>query len=89
MRRTWSSAIDPDTREAPAPVQLLRWLGLYSLPIFLAHTIFSAALRIGLLSYGFDNVVLHLVGATVIGLLGPILLVMITRRLRIAKLLGF
>ena len=83
------AGIDPDTREAPAPVQLLRWLGLYSLPIFLAHTIFSAALRIGLLSYGFDNVVLHLVGATAIGLLGPILLVMITRRLRIAKLLGF
>ena len=81
--------LDPGTERASALVRWLRYLGLYSLAIFLAHTIFSAAFRIALLKVGIDNLPVHLIVATAVGLAGPIVLVWISRRLGVAKVLGF
>ncbi|MEW9919821.1 acyltransferase family protein [Marimonas sp. MJW-29] len=81
--------LDPGAERPSAPIAFLRLLGLYSLPIFLAHTIFSAAFRIGLLKVGVDGLNVHLLVATIVGLAGPIALVWGSRRLGVAKLLGF
>ena len=81
--------LDPGTEDPPAVVRWLRYLGLYSLAIFLAHTIFSAAFRIGMLKAGVENLPVHLVVAVIVGLAGPVLLVWASRRLGIAKVLGF
>ena len=81
--------LDPGTDQATPVVRLLRYLGLYSLAIFLAHTIFSAAFRIGMLKLGVDGLIPHLFVAVVVGLAGPIALVWVSRQLGVAKLLGF
>lgn len=81
--------LDPNTEDASVPITLLRILGLYSLPIFLAHTIFSAAFRIALRSSGVEMLSVHLLVATLVGLIGPILLVWVSHRLHIGKILGF
>lgn len=83
------SWLDPQRDAAPVAIRLLRYLGLYSLPIFLAHTVFSAAFRIGLLSQGVEDLPVHLVGATVVGLAGPIVLARVSQHLGASRLLGF
>jgi fucose 4-O-acetylase-like acetyltransferase len=55
-------------------VRLLRYLGVISLAIYVAHTIFSAATRAVLLKAGFEDVTLHMVLGTLTGLVGPVLL---------------
>ena len=81
--------LDSNIPAPTAPIALLRFLGLYSLPIFLAHTIFSAAFRIALRMSGVEMLSVHLLVATLVGLAGPIFLVWISDRLNISKLLGF
>ena len=80
--------LDPGTEEAPAGIRFLRYLGLYSLAIFLAHTIFSAAFRIALLAAGVVDLPVHLTVATVVGIAGPILMLQASRWLGIARWLG-
>ena len=83
------SWFDSSEEEPGGAVRVLRYLGLCSLPIFLAHTIFSAAFRIGMLKVGVDNLTVHLVVATIVGLLGPIVLARISAALGMRRVLGF
>ncbi|EAU45910.1 acyltransferase family protein [Salipiger bermudensis] len=71
-----------------APGRLLAWLGGLSMPIFLAHTIFSAATRVALQRVS-DDATLHLVSGTAIGLAGPILLNALLRKFADPRLAGF
>ncbi len=67
---------------------LLVWLGQLALPIYLAHTIFSAATRIVLVRVTEDPFV-HLGLATLAGLVGPILLFYLLRRTGLLRLTGY
>lgn len=59
-------------------------LGRRSLEIFVAHVIFLAGLRIGLLKIFHTNDLLaHLSGATIVGIAGPLVLVYVTERLQL------
>lgn len=63
-------------------------LGRQSMPIFLAHTLFTAATRIGL-SRVTDATLPHLLVGTAFGLAGPIALYHLTRRIMPPRLIGF
>lgn len=74
------------------PGAALAWLALLgglSMPIYLAHTIFSAGLREVLISGGITNLPLHLIAAMAIGIIGPVILSHAAARLRLARVLGF
>lgn len=74
---------------AAGPGAALAVLGAASLPIFLAHTIFSAGLREALLLAGLAGPGLHLLLGTLIGLAGPYLLLRLAQRWRVTGWLGF
>lgn len=71
------------------PGGVLALLGRATMPIFLAHTIFSAALRIGLVQLGLTDPTLHLVAGTLVGLVGPLLMWRLALRLGISRWIGF
>ena len=63
----------------------VRLLGCYSLEIYVAHTIFTAATRIVLLrGVRIDNPLLHLALGTAAGLIGPLVLALACERLGFA-----
>lgn len=55
-------------------------LGRHSLEIFLAHIVVASGTRIVLLQLGVTDVLVHLVGGTLLGLLVPLALVRLTER---------
>ena len=63
-------------------------LGALSMPIFLAHTIFSAATRIGLQRITADPAV-HLILGTLAGIAGPLALYALLRRYSDPRFAGF
>lgn len=67
---------------------LLCWLGMASMTIYVAHTIFSAALREVLFKIGIADPVLQIIFGTLIGLGGPLVLLAVARRLGLARALG-
>lgn len=67
----------------------LRYIGQMTMAIFLAHTIFSAATRIALMTTGNVNPALHLALGCVLGIAGPIFLHRLAERLQMRRLLGF
>jgi peptidoglycan/LPS O-acetylase OafA/YrhL len=70
----------------------LRWiagLGGASMAIYLSHTIFSAAARIGLQQVGVTDVAVHMVVGTLVGLLCPVVLYGVARRWGLTAKLGF
>lgn len=66
----------------------LRYLGQASMAIYLTHTIFSAALRFGLTGMDVTAVTVHLVLATAVGVLCPLAVLWLARRLGITRFLG-
>lgn len=74
---------------AKLPMGWLEYLGRLSMPIFLMHTIFSAAMRAGLKIVGLADPVLMLVLVTAAGILLPILACRIAVALNLTRLLGF
>lgn len=70
-------------------IRALRMLGQASMVIYLTHTVFSAALRIGLLKFGVDHVGVILCATLAIGIVVPVGVGLAARRLRLTKLLGF
>jgi fucose 4-O-acetylase-like acetyltransferase len=68
--------------------QVLIRMGQASLAIFVAHTIFSAGLRIALMKLGIDAPVPHVIGGIAIGIIGPLGLLWIAQRARIARAVG-
>ena len=58
-------------------------LGVLSLEIFVAHTIFSSGFRQLLLAAGTRNAALHVAGGIAIGLAGPVILHALCKRFRL------
>lgn len=75
--------------KAGLPMGGLALLGRASMAIFLAHTIFSAGLRIALVRMGLDDPALHIIAGTLIGIAGPLLLWHLARRTGTDRWLGF
>lgn len=70
---------------------VLPWLaplGQASAAIYVAHVLFSAALRIGLLQGGVTSVVLHLALGLAGGIFGPYLLWRLLQRWKLARIAG-
>jgi len=82
-------AVDRSAAHSGLMLRLLRYLGKVSMVIYLTHTAFSAALRIVLIKAGVDGVAVLLVLTVLIGVVGPIVVGMIARQLRFARVLGF
>tara|TARA_R110002096_G_scaffold229063_6_gene418564 strand:+ start:2806 stop:3813 length:1008 start_codon:yes stop_codon:yes gene_type:complete len=64
-------------------------IGRQTMPIFLAHILFTAATRIALLRLGVDALVPHIVLGSAMGMIGPLLFVEIANRLQVSALVGF
>ena len=64
------------------------YLGVISLAIYVMHTMFSAALRILLVKLGTDDLTLHLVFGSAIGIIGPVIVYRIARRYGASRYLG-
>jgi len=61
---------------------IMKTLGVFSLEIYVSHTIFSASLRQCLLHFGVHRLAVHLVAGTAIGLLGPLIFFSVIYRMR-------
>jgi peptidoglycan/LPS O-acetylase OafA/YrhL len=61
-------------------VRWLAWIGVYSFAIYLFHSMFSAASRIGLLGMGVSSVAILLIAGVLVGVAGPIVVTAILRR---------
>ena len=85
----WIAWQGVDTGADSRVLGVLRYLGKTSMAIYLTHTVFSAALRIAMLKLGLDSLPLVLIATTLIGLMLPLVILTVTRRLRLTKLLGF
>ena len=78
--------------ESPLPGGVLRpmaAIGALSMPIYLVHTFFAAPARIVLLRLDLTDPILHVVLGTLAGVVGPLVLALVARRLRISAALGF
>lgn len=71
-----------------APLRLLAWLGLASMGIYLAHTIFSAGTRAVLARFTPD-LTLHMILGTLAGIIGPLLIYALIRRIGRPAWIGF
>jgi len=58
------------------------FLAEYTMPIFLMHTLFAAALRIVLLKVGIDNAIIHIVFGIAISFIGPIIAGLIMKKIK-------
>lgn len=72
----------------PQAASALAFLGMFSMIIFLSHTIFSAALREILLAAGIANIPLHMALATLAGIALPVLLQQGLARVASPRLIG-
>lgn len=78
-------ASQPRMAAVQAPLQQL---GRYSMAVFLAHTVFSAPMRIVLTSFGVTATAPHFAAGMAAGLIGPVLMVALLRKLRLTGALG-
>ena len=69
-------------------LRLLAFLGVSSMGIYLAHTIFSAGTRV-VLSRLTQDVSLHMVVGTLAGIIGPLVLYVVIRRIGRPSWIGF
>jgi peptidoglycan/LPS O-acetylase OafA/YrhL len=69
--------------------QHLSRLGQLTLPIYLTHILFTAATMIALDRAGIDSLALHLAAGTTLGLVGPVALYLLARRLGMTAVVGF
>lgn len=76
------------TQGPRAALGLLAYLGLASMGIYLAHTIFSAGTRV-VLSRLTQDLTLHMVAGTLAGLIGPLLIYALIRRFGRPAWIGF
>jgi len=74
--------VDRKTVASGRIITTLRYLGNASMAIFLCHTLFSAALRIFLLKLGLDGLLFVLIATTLIGLLAPLAVLWVARRIK-------
>ena len=69
-------------------LRVVAFLGLISLPIYVMHTMFSAAFRIVLSGFGITDLTIHLVLGTLIGLIGPAIAFLAFRRFKMLRVVG-
>ena len=69
-------------------IRFLAWLGLYSIGIYLAHTIFSAGAR-AVLGRFTQDLSLHMIAGTLAGIIGPLILYVLIRRVGRPSWIGF
>jgi fucose 4-O-acetylase-like acetyltransferase len=69
-------------------LRLLAWLGVSSMGIYLAHTIFSAGTR-AVLARTTTDLSLHMIFGTLAGLIGPLILYALIRRFGRPQWIGF
>jgi len=72
----------------PAPGWLVA-LGQLTMPIYLSHILFTSGIRIALLKLGIANTPTHIILATMLGVLGPLILYVAARRLGLDRAAGF
>lgn len=65
------------------------WLGTASMAIYVSHTVFSAATRIVLIKIGVTDLWVHIIAGTLVGLLFPAVLYVVSKRTGISGMLGF
>ena len=73
---------------ASALTRLFVQLGLLSMPIYLAHTIFTVGMRTVLFKFT-EAATPHLILGTIAGLIGPALLYYGLRRISLTRVAGF
>jgi fucose 4-O-acetylase-like acetyltransferase len=71
-----------------ASLRLLAFLGVSSMGIYLAHTIFSAGIR-AVLGRFTSDLTLHMIAGTLIGIIGPLIIYAIIRRVGRPSWIGF
>lgn len=81
VRVACAAGLDPALR-------LLAFLGVSSMGIYLAHTIFSAGIRAVLGRFTTD-LTLHMLAGTLIGIIGPLLIYAVIRRVGRPSWIGF
>jgi fucose 4-O-acetylase-like acetyltransferase len=69
-------------------LRLLVWLGVSSMGIYLAHTIFSAGIRV-VLNRLTQDLTLHMIAGTLVGIIGPLVIYAIIRRIGRPSWIGF
>jgi fucose 4-O-acetylase-like acetyltransferase len=69
--------------------KVLTQLGLASMAIYLAHTIFSAATREVLFSLGISDLTTHVILGTLIGVVGPFIIFVIAKRTQTSRFFCF
>ncbi|GGL69857.1 acyltransferase family protein [Wenxinia marina] len=72
----------------PARLPALERLGPLTMPIYVSHVIFAAAVRVALQIAGVTSVPVHLVAGVAAGIAGPLLLWSVAHRLGLAAALG-
>lgn len=76
----------------PRIKKMMKWLaviGVLSMPIYLAHPIFSSFVREALLLGGVTDVSLHMIIGTIVAVLGSLLMYHFSVRLKLNVVLGF
>jgi fucose 4-O-acetylase-like acetyltransferase len=68
--------------------KVLAWLGTVSMAIFLLHTLFSAGLRMALVRLGMTSPPGLLITCTLIGFVGPVIVLLVARRFGIVRAAG-
>lgn len=63
-------------------------IGHASMSIYVMHTIFSAGFREVLLAVGIDGTWPHIIGGTAIGIIAPLVVLWVTKRVGLSTLLG-
>jgi peptidoglycan/LPS O-acetylase OafA/YrhL len=75
--------------DGPGPtLRLLAFLGISSMGIYLAHTIFSAGVRAAL-GRVTQDLSLHMIAGTLVGIVGPLVLYGLIRRIGRPAWIGF
>ncbi|MFN4201441.1 MAG: acyltransferase family protein [Tabrizicola sp.] len=69
-------------------LRLLAWLGVSSMGIYLAHTVFSAGTR-AVLTRMTQDLSLHMIAGTLAGIIGPLILYALIRRFGRPSWIGF
>lgn len=70
------------------PLRVLAWLGVASMSIYLAHTIFSAGTRAVLGRFTTD-LTIHMTLGTLAGIIGPLIILVVIRRIGRPSWIGF
>jgi fucose 4-O-acetylase-like acetyltransferase len=67
---------------------IFKYIGSATLAIYVSHVIFTAGARIVLSKLGVDDLTVHVIAGTALGVIAPLLMYEISQRLRLTQLAG-